>query len=117
MQNNDPPVVTYGNLSNLYAARSQFEKGFEVITKLIGRQPEIAAGHRYLANHLVQWVKLEEAKGALEKVESLAPGDLVLRPLIVRLRSWKRIGRKLNLLLNRPWHRLILSRNTMPVQP
>ena len=75
MQNNDPPVVTYGNLSNLYAARSQFEKGFEVITKLISRQPEIAAGHRYLANHLVQWVKLEEAKGALEKVESLAPGD------------------------------------------
>jgi len=66
---------TYGNLANTYALLGDYENGYGVLREFVDKSPENAVGHRYLAQLLLNWGKLNDAKDQFLRTGELKPGD------------------------------------------
>jgi len=67
---------TYGNLANAYALVGDYENGYKALREFIAKAPENAVGHRYLAQLLLRWGKLDDAEKQFIKTSEMLPGDL-----------------------------------------
>jgi TolB-like protein len=65
---------TYSNLAAAYATEGELQKGYDVLQEYLQRNPDIAAAHTALGEHLTTWRRLEEALEAFGKAEALEPG-------------------------------------------
>jgi tetratricopeptide (TPR) repeat protein len=65
----------YGDLSFCYAARGEFDNGYQVLKEFLDGNPDSSAGHFWLGLHLTRWGKLQEALEAFEMEALLAPED------------------------------------------
>lgn len=90
---------TYGDLSYCYAARGDFQTGYEILQDFLGANPDSSGGYFWLGLHLTRWGKLEEALGAYRKEAAVAPGDA----------HWVQIGQWFISLLREEWEEVEAS--------
>ena len=62
--------ATYSSLATAYGMTGRFDEGLVVLREYAGQNPENAAGHRNVAQHLLWAGRFDEAIDAVERAET-----------------------------------------------